>query len=533
MGIFVSLAKTAECVIISLCLACGLSLVSYKPLGILQSCAYSGKSLVSWYKKKSNLAYDRLCLLTLCIALIAAVVALCFSFAGEWASVISLVAFVIFFALYAYADNKKALRTPVVLTSRFKRLAIIYWLVNAIVCYLIVTLLNFVDCVWGNALFSTLKYVVVAVVPMLIPALILLANAVDKVYEIPHNKRYQKKAKAKLAAADIKVVAITGSYGKTSAKNILASLLKLKYKVLSTPSSYNTPMGISRTIMENNLEDYDVFIVEMGARNVGDIAELCSLFPPDYALITGICPQHLESFKTIENIIKTKGEIIQPTKNKVFIAGDVFDLFSAFEGDKVKCDNFAEVVSDSTGTSFTLNLGGKSQKVKVKLLGEHCAQNISICAACAYELGVDFEQIVTAVQNLEFVEHRLQLIKSGGVNIIDDGYNANIKGAEAAINVLLTFSGKRVVVTPGLVELGVLEHDENFALGEKLAKVDFVILVGDTLVGAVKEGYLSAGGDGSKILICSSIFAAQDKLKDIISVGDTVLFLNDLPDFYN
>jgi UDP-N-acetylmuramoyl-tripeptide--D-alanyl-D-alanine ligase len=419
------------------------------------------------------------------------------------------------------------------LTARFKRLGAIYWLITAIVCYILVTLLNFADTIWGNPLFSTLKYVVLAITPMLVPALILLANSIDKVYENPHNKHFQKLASVKLKLSKVKVIAITGSYGKTSAKCILAQLLGNKYKVLSTPRSYNTPNGIARTINENNLDEYDYFIVEMGARNVGDIAELCSLYTPDYALITGICPQHLESFKSLENIIKTKAEIIAPTKCKTYIAGDVYDLFASYDGNKVKCDNFKNVISDSTGTAFNLTLGEQSGEVKCKLLGEHSAQNVSLCATVAFDLGVTFDKIAQKISELEFVDHRLQLIESGGINIIDDGYNSNIKGAEGAINVLLTFGGKRVVVTPGLVELGVLEHEQNFELGKKLARVDYVLLVGDTLVGAVKEGYISAGGNDKNIEICQSLFSAQDRLKDIIGKGDTVLFLNDLPDFYN
>jgi UDP-N-acetylmuramoyl-tripeptide--D-alanyl-D-alanine ligase len=478
------------------------------------------------------MAMSRLSLLSLTSFLSSAIISLCFSFTASWACVIGLIAFVVFFVLYAYADSKYALRTPVKLTSRFKRLMAIYWLVSAIICYIIVTLLNFADYIWGFALFNILKYSILAVMPLLVAPLICLANLIAIIYEVPHNKSFAKKAKAKIAKSDIKVVGITGSYGKTSAKNILATMLSKKYKVLSTPSSHNTPMGLARAINENDLSGYDIFIAEMGARNVGDIAELCNICQPDYSMITGICPQHLESFGSEENIIKTKAEIIPATKECCVIAKDCFDLFAGFDGNKINFDVVSDVVADSQGVKFTLAIDGNKAQVKSKLLGEHSAYNIGLCAMLAYKMGVCFDDICGAIEQIDYIEHRLQLIKSNGVNIIDDGYNANIKGAEDAIEVLKKFDGKKVVVTPGIVELGILEKQENTALGAKLVGLDYVILVGDTLVGCVKQGYLDNGGDAEKLAVVPTLAQAQNKLKDVIKSGDTVLFLNDLPDIY-
>jgi UDP-N-acetylmuramoyl-tripeptide--D-alanyl-D-alanine ligase len=367
---------------------------------------------------------------------------------------------------------------------------------------------------------------------LLVAPLICLASLIAKIYENPHNKGFIKKAKAKIEGSDIKVVGITGSFGKTSAKNILACMLSKKYKVLSTPSSHNTPMGLARAINGNDLANYDIFIAEMGARNVGDIAELCDIAKPDYSLITGVCPQHLESFGSEENIVKTKAEIISATKDSCVIAGDCFDLFANFDGKKIKCDCVSNILSSCEGVEFTLTIDGNSASVKSKLLGEHSAYNIGLCATLAYKMGISFEDICKAIEQVDYIEHRLQLIKSNGVNIIDDGYNANIKGAEAAIEVLKKFDGKKIVVTPGIVELGILERQENASLGAKLVGLDDVILVGDTLVGCVKQGYLDNGGDEKKLSVVPTLSAAQQKLKGILQSGDTVLFLNDLPDIY-
>lgn len=532
MGIFISVPKTIECVAIAVFFAFAMLLSSAKLLGILQSCTYSGKKLVIWAAKKYNLTLGRHLLLALCCALACAVLSLSFSFAGQWACVIGLAAYVIFFTLFVIADTRLSLRSPATLTPRFGRLMASVWLVNAVIAYLLVTLLNFADHVWGNALFGNLKYVVLSVLPLCILPIVCLSNAVIKLYEVPRNARYVRAAAAKLDSAHLTVVGITGSYGKTSAKKILTALLSQKYRVLSTPRSHNTPLGVSKTINQADLSLYDVFIAEMGARHVGDIAELCALCPPDYSVITGICPQHLESFGSVQNIIKGKGEILQNTEKRAFIAADCFEDFVSFGGDKVRCDAASDIVADCDGTSFTLTLGDSSRRVHTRLLGAHAASNIALCACCAYDMGVSFDDICGAIEGLDYVEHRLQLIKSNGVNIIDDGYNANIKGAEAALEVLKTFGGRKIVVTPGLVELGILDREENAALGAKLVGFDNVILVGDTLVGYVKSGYLAAGGDESRLRVVPTLYAAEDVIAGIVSRGDTVLFLNDLPDVY-
>lgn len=532
MGIFISWSKTIECIAIALILSLALMVVAVKHLGILQSCGYSNKKYLKWLKKPNNMALSRLALLATCCAFASCVISLCFCFAGEWASIISLVAYVIFIVLYIYAEAKSTISSPSKLTARYKRLYIVCFVVLTIISYIVITLLNFIYAVCGNTLFGILKYCLLAIIPILLPLILCLGNLVDKIYEVPKNAGYVKRAKAKIADSNIRIIGVTGSCGKTSVKCILSQMLQKKYRVLSTPRSYNTPQGLALTINGANLDDYDILIAEMGARHLGDIAELCSICPPDYSVITAICPQHLESFFSLSNIVKGKGEIAQHTKNTCFISSGCADYFGDMPCKKAVCNCVENVVCSSNGVSFTLKLGGKSVDVASKLLGEHSAYNIGLCAMVAYELGVSLNDIADAIASLNFVEHRLQLIQSNGVNILDDGYNSNILGAEEAINVLKSFGGKRVVVTPGLVELGVLDEQENTALGEKLVGVDRVILVGDTLVGFVKNGYLSAGGSQESLDIVPSLQAAQNLLKDYITAGDSVLFLNDLPYMY-
>lgn len=528
---FISVSKTIECVLCAVVFALLFSGCFYKLLGILQSSGYSGTRLIKWSHKKGNLVFGRHVLLALLCALACAVIALCFSFAGEWSAVIGFAAYIIFFSVFIWADNRVALRTPLTLTPRIKRLIVVLTLLNAIISYLTVCLLNFADSVWANRVFTTLRYCPLSVFPLLMFPVTLLANLISKVYEVPHNKSFVKKAKAKLNNSNIKVVGITGSYGKTSCKKILADILSEKYRVLSTHRSHNTPMGLALAINNNDLTSYDIFIAEMGARHVGDIAELCEFCPPDIALITGICPQHLESFGSIENVVKAKAEILKGGA-EAYIAPECFTLFEAYSGVKHCADCVSDMVCNAEGSTFNLNLGGKTYKAHTRLLGAHSVRNVAISALVAYNLGMTAEEIVAAIEKLDFIEHRLQLIKSGGVNILDDGYNSNINGAAAALEVLKSFEGRKIVVTPGLVELGVLEEEENTRLGERLVGLDFVILVGETLITPVKNGYLAGGGNAATLKIVPTLNVAQEELKGILQPNDTVLFLNDLPDIY-
>ena len=185
------------------------------------------------------------------------------------------------------------------------------------------------------------------------------------------------------------------------------------------------------------------------------------------------------------------------------------------------------------GIEFKLAMGILQMPVRSRLLGAHNAQNIALAAALASKLGVEKEEIASAVAGLDFVPHRLQPLEAGGVVVLDDAYNANVRGAAAALDVLRLFGGRKFVVTPGLVELGVLEESENAALGERMVGLDRILLVGSTLVTAVRKGYLAAGGIEERVSVHPTLDAAKEALGQELMPGDTVLFLNDLPDIYN
>ncbi|MFH0774384.1 MAG: UDP-N-acetylmuramoyl-tripeptide--D-alanyl-D-alanine ligase [bacterium] len=346
------------------------------------------------------------------------------------------------------------------------------------------------------------------------------------------NLRYLIMAKRKLKMFKPKVIGITGSYGKTSTKHILAHILSRKYKVLATPESYNTLMGICKVINNDLLGEHEIFIVEMGAYKRGDIKELCDFVKPEIGILTGIGIQHLERFGSVENIKKAKFELIESLPSDgIAILNSNCEYCQAFQG-KVKTIRYGgeekEIRVGVEGLSFSVN----GITFQTSLLGSHNIQNILSAIACARELKMTLEEIKEAVFSLPQIPHRLQLIKTPTSIIIDDAYNANPVGAKEALAVLSQFSGRKILITPGMIELGEREVEENRLFGENAAKTcDNVILVGEKRTKAISDGLLSAGFPRDNLFVVKNLDEARDKLSQIR--GDAILFENDLPDNYD
>ena len=293
-------------------------------------------------------------------------------------------------------------------------------------------------------------------------------------------------------------------------------------------------MGIAKTVFSPEFAGKQILIAEMGARKKGDIAELCALVKPDYAVFTGVCEQHIETFGSLENVFAEKSEILKCGAKKV-VCGESLVAFGVAESENVVlCKGARDVKLSLTGTEFVLSVGGAEIKVKTSLLGGSAAEDIALSATLAFEMGLTVEEIERGLEKVQPVPHRLQLIENGGMYILDDGYNCNPRGAKEALAVLGAHGGRKCVVTPGIVECGILQEKVNGELGEELAKADLdkVILVGQTLIGSVKNGYLSAGGDGEKLVAVKTLDEAKEALSGWTQAGDAVLFLNDLPDVY-
>lgn len=385
------------------------------------------------------------------------------------------------------------------------------------------------------------------------PLLLILSNILIYPLETVINNLYLRSAKKKIKKLNPKVIAITGSYGKTSTKDFLAHILSTKYTVLKTPGSFNTPMGICKIIRGELRPEHEIFIVEMGARQRSDIKKLCKLVNPDIGIITAIGPQHLEMFKTIENIMNTKYELIESLpingtaifnnddENCRYLADKTRDKKVLGYGINEKNEKMHLIAKDISTSSqgfyfLAQNSKGGNVPFHCKLLGKHNIYNILAATTVALEFGMSLSEIAEAIKILEPSPHRLQLIRGpGGVTIIDDAFNANPVGAKIALEVLCEFkTGRKVLVTPGLVELGEKEYEENKQLGIAAAKVcDFVFLIGTKRTEPIFDGLKEAGFPETNIFIEKSLSAATEKFKNILKVGDVVLFENDLPDTFN
>ena len=434
-------------------------------------------------------------------------------------------------------------KKPLVFTKRVWRLLVTFAVLVAVIVLLWEHLVGF-GSYWKMAVGAS---VLLVLTPMLVP----LANVVNVPIEKAVTNWYIRDAKRILAEhKDLTVIGITGSYGKTSTKNFLYSMLSTKYNTLMTPESYNTTMGVVRTIRERLKSSHEVFIVEMGATNVGDIKEICDIVHPQYGLLTSIGEQHLESFGTVENIVKTKFELYDAIPENGFICVNadnerICAELKARRGDGkavvtygVKDESTADYRAlDGTvsgaGCRFTLrDKSGVETAFGTKLLGGHNVQNITGCLALATELGIPADKLVYAVRLLKPVRHRLELLPNG---FIDDAFNSNPAGFRSALETLKAFSGERVLVTPGMVELGEREAPLNEELGAYAADCcDLAILVGERQAPPLKKGLLSAGFDEDKIYVAASLADAMDYLKTVPVNGTrTVLLENDLPDNYD
>ena len=350
------------------------------------------------------------------------------------------------------------------------------------------------------------------------------AQCASMVYEKILFEGFKKEAQKKLMHnPKLKVVAITASYGKTSIKNFLAQILSTQRKVYKTPRSVNTLGGIIKDINELLPDVCDVYIVEAGARVRGDIDEIARLVNPHIAVVGCIGEQHIEYFKTLENIRNTKMEMINSTRLE-----HAFVHESANINPTSMIHSFGSELSDLEATlqglSFSMMLDGVKEHFTCKLLGAFNAINIAAAIHVARALGLELSVIKEAVANLQGVEHRLQKIEAGGKLIIDDSYNGNLEGMLSSYDLVATHVGRKVIITPGIVESS---EEANAALAQKIDAVfDLVILTGKANVEIldlhVKKAQKIILSDKSKL---------QETLAEQTHAGDVILFSNDAPNF--
>lgn len=425
------------------------------------------------------------------------------------------------------------LRTKLKLTARAKRLVVVTSLIIAVAVTLVCV------CHSSVALILPSSFCILLFARLSAYAGFLITYP----FETLIIKKYLKKAKEVFAKSRAIKIAVTGSFGKTSCKNILSDILSKQYKVFATEKNYNTPTGLSLSSQKINGTE-EVLIAEFGARRKGDINALCKLFKPEIGIITGVGDQHLATFGSAENVYQTKKELIDNlphTGYAVFncdnegacrMREDATILNKVSVGLNPDAEIRAEdlVLSEKGSTFNIVNLFDSPLKVTTTLLGKHNVTNILLSAAVAAHLGVSAKEITDAVAALKPVPHRLELVEGNrSITIIDDSYNCNTEGAKVALDVLDMFKGRKVVYSQGIVELGASQKKANFALGVRLAKTaDCVILSGKNKK-EIEKGLLAAGFPSEKIIKFKDFTETQSALRNVLKEGDVFLIQNDLP----
>ena len=314
---------------------------------------------------------------------------------------------------------------------------------------------------------------------------------------------------------DLIKIGVTGSYGKTSVKNILAELLATRYRVVASPASFNTPQGFARTVNEHLRPDTQIIIMEMGARRRGEIREMCRLFQPQHGIITGIGACHLATFGDVATVAQTKAELF---------AALPADGVAVSDGDNPWCQKLQHprlrLVHSATTPTLVTNL-----------LGTHQQKNLQMAAAVAQALGIDAATIAQTAQHLTPIPHRLEkIIAPNGIIILDDSYNANPASAANALQVLSTATGRKVVQTPGFVEQGTNTAEAHQALCAQIKAVaDGVIAVGTLNRPWFVDGLQDWDG---QVAYVATREDAKQYYPRWLSRGDTLLILNDLPENY-
>lgn len=364
---------------------------------------------------------------------------------------------------------------------------------------------------------------------------IFLAYFVSMIMEKMLFNGFKVKAEKKIdAMPEMKIVGITASYGKTSIKNYIEHLLKVKYKTYATPRSVNTLGGVMKDVNDDLPSDTEVYVVEMGARGEGDIGEISTFVNPHYVIVGKIGPAHIEYFRTIENIRNTKMEIlktdrldtawvhesamVKPVGNvHTFGSKGNLDIRSNLPVPKYIIED-VEATLDST--KFTLN----GVRYSASILGAFNAMNLAAAVLVAKELGLSDEQIQQQLSTLESVAHRLQRLDAGGKVILDDSYNGNIDGMMAAFDLSSTYVGRKVIITPGLVEV---DDELNVQVAQRANEVfDLVVVTGDLNYAIFKEHV-----DADKLVKLASKAEMEEMLVAQTVPGDLILFANDAPSF--
>ncbi len=494
-------------------------------LHILQLENYYNDRYAGWIKKNIKKVFEIKMLGLLITATITTYINLSLGLA------VSILAYLVLITTYRREKEKK----PFVVTARVKRMYMTY--------LIIIIILEICSNIFDYKIMLTLINIYAIFAYMFV----YIVNIINRPIENSIKLGFCKKASKKLKdIKNLEVIGITGSFGKTSTKYAVNTILSQKYNTLMTPESYNTTMGVVRTINEKISSTHRFFVCEMGAKYIGDIKEICDIVNPKYAIITAIGPQHLDTFKNIENVSKAKLELVDsiPDDGIAFVNWEDENIRKAKINKKMvkyglnkDADYYAENIEiTEKGSNFDVIMpNNRKINIKTKLLGRLNILNIVCAVAVSDTLGVSEEEIKIGVKYIRPVKHRLELKQNpNGSIIIDDAYNSNVKGAKMALEVLKTFENrKRILITPGIVDLGEKSYEINKELG-KLAtdSSDFIILVGANQAIPIYEGIKETNYSLEDVFIAKNLQEALSKMNQIMDGNSVILLENDLPDNY-
>jgi UDP-N-acetylmuramoyl-tripeptide--D-alanyl-D-alanine ligase len=449
-------------------------------------------------------------------------------------------------ALFLRAERVKK---PLVMTGRAWRILVVAVLLTLVLLLVPAALVH----LWVGTPLDLITWVLSTfVVGIGLPILLVAADLVLAPVQAAINAVFRSRAQATLRTVDPLVIGVTGSFGKTSVKMAIADLIGPAGTAFPTPGSYNTPMGVCRAINEGLQDNHQFFIVEMGAYKEGDVAELCSFVRPRIGVLTAIGPAHLERFGSMSAIRRAKYEIVSGLLSDGAAVmnvddpevRDLADSTTSVEVIRYGLDpsgvpriTATDVETSVHGTHFTLRDIRDTAEVRAQttLLGRHALGHVLAAVAVARVVGRELDELVDPISRLQAPDHRLKILTgTGGVIVIDDAFNSNPDGAAAALEVLEAMPARRkVVVTPGMIELGPLQREANETLGQQAATTaDLLIVVAKVNREAIVTGAARATPSSAEVITVDSLAEATGALNKRLRSGDVVLFENDLPDQY-
>jgi UDP-N-acetylmuramoyl-tripeptide--D-alanyl-D-alanine ligase len=522
--------------------ACGLwssAKVTLRFLQFFQQEEYeTQRFLLWWWKTKSyETRLSR-------VALIASVALGCMATFGlepMWlATIVCAFGVVLFGATLKMAPSKK----PLKVTARIQRLIALTVLLQGGWNMLVGSLLD-----PESALGGMLCGLLFVAQLQLVPFFIVLANALAYPIEELIRWSYLRSARKHLQSCSPVIVGITGSYGKTSTKHLVAQVLRTQAPTLITPGSVNTLMGVTRVIREDLLPDHRYFVVEMGAYRPGSIRGLCGLARPQISVLTEVGIAHLERFGSIETVAQAKAEIAQALPPDGWLVYNSDNPYCRLIASRAKCRTFSyghdtsaitpdlwiqRAEQTAHGIEFQLVHHGRPASGLLPVHGLHQAHNAAAAVGVGICLGIPLIQGVAALHHAAPTPHRCAVSQVDGITWIDDSYNSNPKGFRNALEVLRTLPGQRgILVTPGMVELGSAHSAEHRLLAEAIvASCQQVCLVAPGRITSLQEALQEANFDPACLHTFATFAEAREWLLQHLQPGDKVLLENDLPDLH-